>query len=98
MHMHPLRLSLFALLLLAVLGLSQEAEASSVTGIEYPDGKIYRTGSYEINVTVDNYQEVQQRWLGDIEWRMRLVKPIILLLDSNNSFANPCPLAHVATK
>ena len=30
MHMHPLRLSLFALLLLAVLGLSQEAEAGLV--------------------------------------------------------------------
>ena len=30
MHMHPLKLSLFALLLLAVLGLSQEAEAESV--------------------------------------------------------------------
>ena len=30
MHMHPLRLSLFALLLLAVLGLSQEAEAEEI--------------------------------------------------------------------
>ena len=30
MHMHPLRLSLFALLLLAVLGLSQEAEGGLV--------------------------------------------------------------------
>ena len=56
-YMFPLRLSLFALLLLAVLGLSQEVEASSVTGIEYPDGKIYRSVSYEINITVDGYQE-----------------------------------------
>ena len=36
----------------------------------------------ELKITADNYQEVQLRWLGDIEWRMRLVKPIILLLDS----------------
>ncbi len=32
MHMHPLRLSLFALLFLAVLGLSQEAEADDYVG------------------------------------------------------------------
>ena len=54
MHMHPLRLSLFALLLLAALGLSQEAEAS-ISGIQFNQSSVDRTDSVTITVEGDDF-------------------------------------------
>ena len=37
----------------------------------------------KLHITADHYQEVQQRWLGDLAWRVRLVRPLILLIQPN---------------
>ena len=53
MHMHPLRLSLFALLLLAVFGMSQEAEAA-------PEATIISVSPQVINLDIAT---------GELDWR-----------------------------
>ena len=34
----------------------------------------------DLEITSDLYQEILQRWMGDLAWKLRLVKPLILLL------------------
>lgn len=41
----------------------------------------------KLHITADHYQEVQQRWLGDLAWRVRLVRPLILLMQPNADIA-----------
>ena len=37
----------------------------------------------KLRITTDQYQEVQQKWLGELSWRVRLVRPVILLVQSS---------------
>lgn len=37
----------------------------------------------KLQISIDRYQEVQQRWLGDLAWRIRLVRPLILLMQAD---------------
>ena len=48
----------------------------------------------QLHITADHYQEVQQRWLGDLAWRVRLVRPLILLMQPNADIA---PLDEVSS-
>jgi hypothetical protein len=41
----------------------------------------------KLHITADHYQEVQQRWLGDLAWRVRLVRPLILLMQPDADIA-----------
>ncbi len=41
----------------------------------------------KLHITADHYQEVQQRWLGDLAWRVRLVRPLILLMQPESDIA-----------
>ncbi len=45
------------------------------------------TSLRKLHITAGHYQEVQQRWLGDITWRVRLVKPLILLMQPEADIA-----------
>ncbi len=38
----------------------------------------------ELHISTDKYQEVQQTWLGNIAWRIRLARPVILLFHPNS--------------
>ena len=42
----------------------------------------------KLHITADHYQEVQQRWLGDLAWRVRLVRPLILLMQPDADIAS----------
>ncbi|KRW82277.1 sacsin N-terminal ATP-binding-like domain-containing protein [Marinobacter sp. P4B1] len=48
----------------------------------------------KLHITADHYQEVQQRWLGDLAWRVRLVRPLILLMQTDADIA---PLDEVSS-
>jgi hypothetical protein len=48
----------------------------------------------KLNISTDNYQEVQQRWLGDLTWNIRLTLPLILLMQPD---ADVAPLDEVST-
>ena len=37
----------------------------------------------KLQISIDRYQEVQQRWLGDLAWRIRLVRPLIMLMQAD---------------
>ena len=37
----------------------------------------------KLRISIDRYQQVQQRWLGDLAWRIRLVRPLILLMQAD---------------
>ena len=37
----------------------------------------------DLHISADKYQEVQQAWLGNLTWRIRLARPLILLLQPN---------------
>jgi len=41
----------------------------------------------QVHITEDQYQEVQQRWLGDFSWKVSLIKPLILLLQPDEDIA-----------
>jgi hypothetical protein len=41
----------------------------------------------KLHITADHYQEVQQRWLGDLAWRVRLVRPLVLLMQLDADIA-----------
>ena len=45
------------------------------------------TSLSELHISIDHYQEVQQRWLGDLAWRIRLVRPLILLIQPDADIA-----------
>lgn len=45
------------------------------------------TSLRKLHITTDHYHEVQQRWLGDLEWRIRLVRPLLLLMQSDADIA-----------
>ncbi len=49
----------------------------------------------KLHITADHYQEVQQRWLGDLAWRVRLVRPLILLMQPDADIA---PLDEVSSE
>ena len=42
----------------------------------------------KLHITADHYQEVQQRWLGDLAWRVRLVRPLTLLMQPDADIAS----------
>ena len=48
----------------------------------------------KLHISTDHYQEVQQRWLGDLAWRIRLVRPLILLMQPDADIA---PLDEVSS-
>ncbi len=52
------------------------------------------TSLSELHISIDHYQEVQQRWLGDLAWRIRLVRPLILLMQPDADIA---PLDEVSS-
>ena len=37
----------------------------------------------KLQISIDRYQQVQQRWLGDLAWRIRLVRPLILFMQAD---------------
>ena len=37
----------------------------------------------KLHISQDQYQEVRHQWCGDLAWRIDLVRPLILLLDSD---------------
>ena len=49
----------------------------------------------KLHISTDQYQEVQQRWLGDLAWSIRLVRPLILLM---NPDADIAPLDKVSSR
>ena len=49
----------------------------------------------KLHITADHYQEVQQRWLGDLAWKVRLIRPLILLMHPNVDIA---PLDDVSSE
>ena len=49
----------------------------------------------ELHITTDHYQEVQQRWLGDLAWKIRLVRPLILLMKPD---ADVAPLDKISSE
>ena len=49
----------------------------------------------KLHITIDHYQEVQQRWLGDLAWKIRLVRPLILLMQPN---ADVMPLDEISSE
>ena len=49
----------------------------------------------KLHITADHYQEVQQRWLGDLAWRVRLVRPLIMLMQPD---ADITPLDEVSSE
>jgi len=46
----------------------------------------------QLHITEDHFQEVEQCWLGDIAWKVHLVRPLILLMDPE---ADTAPLDEV---
>ncbi|RDH87668.1 MAG: hypothetical protein DIZ78_03680 [endosymbiont of Escarpia spicata] len=48
----------------------------------------------KLHISTDQYHEVQQRWLGDLAWSIRLVRPLILLIQPN---ADISPFDDVST-
>jgi len=52
--------------------------------VEITDEEIYESLS-KLNISVDQYQDVQQRWLGDLAWNIRLTRPLILLMQSDKN-------------
>ncbi len=53
------------------------------------------TSLRKLHITADHYQEVQQRWLGDLVWRVRLIRPLILLMQPEADIA---PLDEVTSE
>ncbi|MCY4312156.1 MAG: ATP-binding protein [Gammaproteobacteria bacterium] len=49
----------------------------------------------QLHITEDHFQEVEQCWLGDIAWKVHLVRPLILLMDPEADIA---PLYEVFTE
>ena len=49
----------------------------------------------KLHISTDHYQEVQQRWLGDLTWSIRLVRPLILLMHANKDMT---PLDEVSSE
>lgn len=49
----------------------------------------------KLHITTDQYQEVQQQWMGDLEWRVRLVRLLILLMQPSADIA---PLDEVSSE
>ena len=49
----------------------------------------------KLHITADHYQEVQQRWLGELARRVRLVRPLILLIQPD---ADITPLDKVSSE
>ena len=41
----------------------------------------------KLHISADHYLEVQQRWLGDLTWSIRLTRPLILLMQPDTDIA-----------
>jgi len=59
---------------------------------EDPAEKEILSALKELHITQDRYAEAQQLWLGDLSWVLRLLRPLVLLLNSDGDLH---PLAEV---
>jgi len=57
-------------------------------------GDVICSSLNKLHISKDHYQEVQQRWLGDLAWTIRLARPLILLMQPDADIA---PLDEVSS-
>ena len=48
-----------------------------------------------LRISADRYNEVQQKWLGDLAWLIRMLRPLVLVL---NPLADLAPLVEVTSE
>jgi len=49
----------------------------------------------KLHISQDQYEEVQQRWLGDLAWTLRLARPLVVLMQPHTDIT---PLDEVANE
>ena len=64
-------------------------------GIEEITEDVVCAALEKLNITADHYQEVQQQWLGDLAWKIRIVRPLILLMQPR---ADVAPLDKISSE
>lgn len=49
-------------------------------GIEEPEREIIEEALYELKIGLEHISEIEQLWLGDLAWTIRLMRPLLMAL------------------
>ena len=61
---------------------------SRLHGIEEPEREIIEEALYELKIGSEHISEIEQLWLGDLAWTIRLLRPLLMALHPDAELSN----------